>query len=44
MMKSIQIIKDAWTGSFMDFVLGSIGTALFMASIIVIVLLGGGMI
>jgi len=43
-MKSWNIIKDAWTGSLLDFVIGVIGTAAFAASLIIIMLLGGSLI
>lgn len=44
MMKSWQIIREAHTGSIWSLVLGIIGTAAFMAAIIIIVLLGGSLV
>lgn len=41
MMKSLKIIRDAWTGSLFDFVIGSLWTALYVLAIITIFFLGG---
>ena len=37
MMKSLKIIKDAWTGSFWEFVFGVLGAAAFFVLLVLIV-------